>query len=63
MLPIKRRSIIMGLKSPDEVAYFAHRFPKSSTKFVIEKLKKMYTEETSPQVKAHDSELIREIVQ
>jgi hypothetical protein len=59
----KRRNIIMGLKSPDQVAYLAHRFPKSSTKFVVEKLKKMYTEETSPQVKAHDSELIRDIVQ
>ena|GEM_PF-2945490 len=43
-LPVaKRRSIIMKMKDPDELAYFAHRFPATSTHFVAQRMKQLDT--------------------
>jgi len=36
-----RKSFILKLNTPDEVAYFAHRFPETATRFVIQKLTDM----------------------
>jgi len=39
--PRKRRDWIMKLEDPDEVIYFAHRFPQTSTGLVAERLKQL----------------------
>lgn len=39
--PRKRRNWILKLDDPDEVAYFAHRFPQTSTGYVAERLKQL----------------------
>jgi hypothetical protein len=39
--PKARRHMIMNLQNPEEVAYFAHRFPETATAFVADKLKQL----------------------
>lgn len=42
--PQSRKKMIMGLRDPKEVAFFAHRFPDTATHFVAQKLKAMATQ-------------------
>jgi hypothetical protein len=58
----KRKNFIMGLETPDAVAFFAHKFPDTATQFVINKLKDMRNKEKSFKLKAHEEELLREII-
>lgn len=54
----KRKNWIMGFTDPEEVAYFAHRFPLSATHFVAEKLKQMAKE---PALKRKAEQLLEEV--
>lgn len=57
-----RRNFIMGLDSPRAVSYMAHRFPATSAKFVIEKLKDMIVKDRVPSNRVLARRLLRNIV-
>lgn len=56
--PRKRRKWIMNLTDPEEVAYFAHRFPETSTALVAERLKELAKR---PSLKKEAEELLLEV--
>lgn len=56
--PDLRRKGIMSLTDPNEVAYFAYRFPETATGFVAEKLKEM---SQKPQWKRKAEDLLAKI--
>ena len=60
--PIQRKNFINGLDNPDAVAYMAHRFPNTATKYVAEKLKKMLVDsKLPPEIKKHASDLLADV--
>jgi hypothetical protein len=60
--PIQRNNFIKRLDNPDAVAYMAHRFPNTATKYVAEKLKQMLSDsKLPPAIKKHASDLLAEV--
>jgi hypothetical protein len=62
MSRIKKRTTILGLKDPEEVAFMAHRFPNTATVFVVEKLKGMALKEKKAIVREEAKNLLQEII-
>jgi hypothetical protein len=58
----KRRTSIMRLEEPDEVAFMAHRFPDTATIFVVEKLKDMASKERKAVNREEARERLKEII-
>ena len=62
MSPLKRKNFIQTLEDPDEIAYMAHRFPETATKWVAVKLRDMIRKEKEAKERLHEEELLREII-
>jgi hypothetical protein len=62
MSVMKKKNFILGLENPDEVSFFAHKYPDEATPYVIVKLKDMRNKEKDFKVRAHEEELLREII-
>jgi len=54
MSPVRRKQFIMGLKTPDEVAYMAHRYPDTATRYVVPKLMAMAKKKNTVGIKAQE---------
>lgn len=57
-----REEFIEGLDAPGAVAFMAHRFPETATKFVIPKLKNMAVENRVPSLRVQARKFLRGIV-
>jgi hypothetical protein len=58
----KKRTSIMNLEDPEEVAYMAHRYPSTATIFVVEKLKDMASKEKKAIDREEAKNLLKEII-
>ena len=59
--PRQRKSMLKGLNDPQEVIYFAHRFPETSTHIVAERLKQLSDKAKEVKIKKEAEEGIKEV--